>query len=102
MGQWRLQQLLTSFPWWVPILAVAGIVLGVIMLKKYDFSYKKNFWLIVVGFILSVFLAAFVVDQLGLNDIWSHQGQMRRFYQQVEGQGIKVPGQGQGRGRYYK
>jgi len=103
MGQWRLQQLLTSFPLWVPILAVVGIVLGIVMLRKYDFSYKKNFWLIVLGFVLSVILAAFLIDQLGLNDIWSRQGPMRRFYQQVEGQNSITPrGPGHGQGRFYQ
>jgi hypothetical protein len=100
MGQWRFQQFITSFPLWVPVLAIVGIILGIWMLRKYDVSYKNNFWLIVLGFIFSVLLAAFVIDQLGLNDIWSHQGPMRRFYQQIEGQNITAPGgQGQGRGR---
>ena len=58
MGQWRLQQLLSSFPLWIPVLAILGIVLGIWMLRKYDFSYKKNFWLIILGFIFSVILAA--------------------------------------------
>ena len=102
MGQWRLQQLLSSFPLWIPVLAILGIVLGIWMLRKYDFSYKKNFWLIILGFIFSVILAAFVIDQLGLNDMWSRQGPMRRFYQQIEGQAFPR-GQGQGRafGVYY-
>ncbi len=29
MGQWRLQILLSSFPLWVPVLAIAGIVFGI-------------------------------------------------------------------------
>lgn len=87
MGQWRLQLMLGSFPLWVPILAVVGVVLGIVMLRKYDFSYKKNFWLIIAGFIVSIILAAFVLDYLGLSDIWSRQGPMRRLYQQTEGQG---------------
>jgi hypothetical protein len=100
MGQWRLQQILNSFPWWVPILAIIGLGLGIWLLKKYDLAYKKNFWLIVAGFIISVFLAAFILDYSGLNSIWSHQGPMRRFYQQLENQGTSLPrGQGQyGRG----
>ena len=107
MGQWRLQQLVTSFPLWIPVLAVVGIVFGIWMLRKYDFSYKKNFWLIILGFILSVILAAVVIVQLGLNDIWSRQGPMRRFYQQVEGQNStpqRGSGQdrGQGQGRFYQ
>lgn len=87
MGQWRLEIMLNSFPWWIPVLAIAGLVLGVRLLKKYDFSYKKNFWLIIGGFIVSIILAAFLLDYLGLNDSWSRQGPMRRFYQQIEGQG---------------
>lgn len=94
MGQWRLQQLVTSFPLWVPVLAAVGIILGIWMLRKYDFSYKKNFWVIIAGFIVSVILAAFVIDYLGLNDAWSRQGPMRRFYQQVEGR--------QGQGGFYR
>jgi hypothetical protein len=84
MGQWRLQMLLSSFPLWVPILAIAGIVFGIWMLRKYDFSYKKNFWLIMVGFIVSVIIAACIIDHLGLNEIWSKRGPMRGFYQQME------------------
>jgi hypothetical protein len=105
MGQWRLQVMLDNFPLWVPVLAVAGIVLGIVLLKKYDFSYKKNFWVIVAGFVISIILAAFVIDYLGLNDVWSRQGPMRRFYQQIEGQSTTTPrgeGQGQGRGRLYQ
>ena len=87
MGEIRYQQLLSNFPWWAPLLAVIGMTLGIVMLRKYDFSYKKNFWVIVAGLIVSIILAAFVIDYLGLNDAWSRQGPMRRFYQQVEGRG---------------
>ena len=97
MGQWRLEQMISSFPWWVPVLAIVGSGLGIWMLKKYDFSYKKNFWLIVGCFVISIALAAFVLDYSGLNDIWSRQGPMRRFYQKIENQNIILP-KGSGRG----
>jgi hypothetical protein len=102
MGEWRLQLMLNSFPWWVPILAIVGIVSGIWLLKKYDFSYKKNFLLIVTGFVISIFFAAFILDNLGLNDVWSRQGPMRRFYNQIEGADPEFqrgPGQGSGRMR---
>lgn len=98
MEQWRLQIILGSFPWWVPILAILSVGLGIFLLKKYDFTYKKNFWFIAVGFVTSVILAAFILDYLGLNDIWSHQGPMRRFYQQLENHDTSHP-RGQGRGQ---
>ena len=84
MGQWRLETMLNSFPIWVPILAVVGIVFGALLLKKYDFSYKKNFTFIIVGFVISIILSGFLVDSLGLNDVWGRKGNMRRFYQQLE------------------
>ena len=84
MGQWRLELMLDSFPWWVPLLAVGGIVLGIRLLKQYDFSYRKNFIFIILGFILAVILTAYIVDGLGFNEDWSKRGPMRRFYQQME------------------
>ncbi|MDD5681359.1 MAG: hypothetical protein PHI59_09000 [Candidatus Omnitrophica bacterium] len=98
MGQWKLQLMLTNFSWWIPIFAILGIVGGIWLLKKYDFSYKKSFWFIIFGFIISIILAAFILDHSGLNDTWSRQGPMRRLYQKINNQNIIYPkGQGQGR-----
>lgn len=95
-GQWRLQQILDSFPLWVPVVAIVGIVLGVWMLKQYDFSYRKNFWLIILAFILSIILTAYFLDYTGLDNIWMRQGPMMRFYEN-NFQGYPG-GTGQGRG----
>jgi hypothetical protein len=91
-GIGRLNLMLDSFPLWIPVVAVLGIIAGVWILKKYDFSYKKNYRLIVYGFIISVILAAFMVDYLGLNDIWAKRGPMQRFYHQIEYQNMNLPG----------
>lgn len=99
MAGWRLQMMLENFPVWIPILAIGGIVGGVWLLKKYDFSYKKNFYGIVVGFIAAIIIAGLAIDILGLNDLWSRKGMMRRFYQNID-----VPVErpyGPGRGMYY-
>lgn len=84
MASWRLQLMLENFPWWVPVLAVVGIILGVNLLKKYDFSYQKNFKLIVISFVLAVFAAGLMIDKLGLNDYWIRRGRMRQIYQRLE------------------
>ena len=76
--------MLDSFPLWVPVLAVTGIILGIWMLKKYDFSYKKNFYLIIMGIITSVMIAGLLIYYSGLNDVWSHKGVVRGLYQQSE------------------
>lgn len=81
-AQWRLQLILASFPLWIPILAIGGILLGIWLLKKYDFSYQKNFKLIIFTFILSILMTAFLLDYTGLNDTWMSRGPMRRFREQ--------------------
>jgi hypothetical protein len=91
MGQWRFEQMLSSFPFWVPITALLGIVFGVIFLKKYDFSYKKNFPLIVFGFILTIVITAFIIDFTGLNNLWMMRQPMRRFQQQNNKLQIQTP-----------
>ena len=83
-GYGRLEMMLDSFPLWVPVLAVTGIILGIWMLKKYDFSYKKNFYLIIMGIITSVMIAGLLIYYSGLNDVWSHKGVVRGLYQQSE------------------
>jgi len=89
-GYGKLTMMFESFPFWIPILAILGIGIGILLLRKYDFSYKKNFIAIIVGFIASTIIAGFAIDRLGLNDVWSHGKTMRGFYQQME-KGIKVP-----------
>lgn len=83
MGEWRLQLMLQSFPLWIPFLALVSLVPGVWLLKQFDFSYKKNFVLIICGFIVSIVLAAVILDYSGLDTLWYKQGPMRRFYQQI-------------------
>lgn len=84
MGEWRLQLMTENFPWWILLLAVGGIVFGIYLLRKYDFSYKKNFSLIAGVFVIALILAAFLINLTGINDLWSRQGSMRRFYQRYQ------------------
>jgi hypothetical protein len=82
MGQIRLEQLLSSFPWWAPLLAVVGLIAGIWIMRKYDFSYKFNFPMIIVGFILAVVIAGWTIDYLNLDNIWFRQGPMRGIMRQ--------------------
>ncbi len=84
MRLWRLETLLSQLPLWIPILAVLALWGGVKLLKKYDFSYKKNFLLIIVGLVLAIILAAFAIDSLGFNEFWARKEPMRRFYQNLD------------------
>lgn len=82
-GQYRLEQLLSTFSWWMPVLAIIGLIIGISLLRKYDFSYKINFRLLIMGLIVSVLITGFVIDMTGLNDFWlqrgNGQGQFRNF-----------------------
>lgn len=102
LWEWRLSQIISTFPWWLPVLAVIGMMAGIFFLRRYEFTYKRNFGLIIVGFVASIVMAAWLMDYLGLNESWSKQGPMRQFYQQLEGQDYPKglgPGRGQGSGR---
>ncbi len=100
LAAWRVQSILSTFPWWIPVAAVVGIFIAIWLLKKYDISYKKNFSLIVVAFIVSVLFAGLLLDQIGLNEHLS-RGRMRKFYQEYEilderggaAKGVKQKGQ---------
>ena len=92
-GTYRLQEILASFPWWAPMLALVGLILGIWLLKKYDFSYKRNFLLIIVGLLIAILIAGITIDYLDLNDIWMKRGPMRQYWQQM-GSGPGRNGQG--------
>lgn len=79
MYQYRFQLIVSNFPWWIFLLAVLGIFAGIKLLKNYDFSYKKNFLLIIVGYILVIIFSAFIIDYLNLNQFFYGKG-WRRFY----------------------
>jgi ABC-type sulfate transport system permease subunit len=76
----RIQTIISTFPWWIPIVAIIGIILAIWLLKKYDFSYKKNSSLIIITFIISILVAGFLLDKLGLNE-YLLKGRMKKFYQ---------------------
>lgn len=83
-GYGKLTMMFESFPFWIPILAILGMGAGILLLRKYDFSYKKNFFAVTIGFIASVIVAGLIIDSLGLNNAWSKRGLMKGFYQQIE------------------
>jgi len=90
MGSYRFLALVTSFPWWALLLVILGFSTGVWFLRKYDFSYKKNFWIIVAGFISALIIAGWILDATGLDNIWFRQGPMRGIYKIKQGNGWKL------------
>jgi len=100
MASYRLDQILSSFPWWAPVLAIVGLVAGIWFLRKYDFSFKVNFRVIIVIFILAIIVGGWLIDSLGLNDILIRRGPMRdvmRHY--IQDNNIQGNGQGWSKNR---
>ncbi len=81
---WRLDVMISSIPLWIPILAITGVIVGVYLLKRYDFSYRKNFAHIVIIILLAILVASWSINQLGLNQTWSTRTPMRKFYEQLD------------------
>jgi len=53
------------------------LIIGIWLIQQYDFSYKKNSWIIITGFVLAILIAGYVVDMTGLNDAMMHYGPMK-------------------------
>jgi hypothetical protein len=81
MGQYRLEQLLSTFSWWMPVLAILGLIVGIWLLNKYDFSYKINFKLLIAGLITAVLITGFIIDMMGFNDFWLKKGRGQGYGQ---------------------
>jgi uncharacterized paraquat-inducible protein A len=84
MADRRVAMMLFHFPWWLLVLSVLGVLVGVKLLKKYDFSYKKNFNLVVVILVLTMLVAGVLFDRMGLNEKIIKNRLGIRLYQGLE------------------
>lgn len=103
MANYRFDQILSNFPLWVPVLAIVGLVAGICLLRKYDFSFKVNFKVVIIGFILAVIAGGWIIDSIGLNDVLVRRGPMkgimRQYMQDYSLQGGLEDGPSWGRNR---
>lgn len=83
----KLDFVLTTLPWYIPVLAIVGLVGGYLLLKRYDFSYRKNFSLITVIIILALIMGSYLLDRLGLDSFLSGRGYFRQIYGQEQKKG---------------
>ena len=76
-AQYKLDQMLSDFPWWIIIFTIISLTIGIWLIRKYDFSYKIKPWIVVSGFILIIVMAGWAIDTIGLNDTLLHRGPMK-------------------------
>ena len=94
MGEYRLDQMLSSFPWWAVVVAILGLVIGIWLLRRYDFSYKINFKVIAISFVVAIIVAGWIIDMTGLNDTLFRQGPRQGIMRQYLQENNIQPGQG--------
>jgi glucan phosphoethanolaminetransferase (alkaline phosphatase superfamily) len=79
MKQYKFEQIIANFPWWIIVLAILSLIVGIWFIRQYDFSYKKNLWVIIASFILAIILGGLIVDMSGINDILYKKEPMKRM-----------------------
>lgn len=75
------QAFIGSFPWVYFLVTLVSFILGLLLIKKYDISYKFNWKLIVMGVLSVSFILGLLLDQSGLHEKLTHQRMMRNLYE---------------------
>ena len=78
-AEYRLEKMLSEFPWWIIIIAIVGLVLGIWIIKKFDFAHKIKPWILIASFILAILVAGFITDKTGVNDVLIKHNSMRKM-----------------------
>ncbi|MFC1626705.1 hypothetical protein ACFL1P_00710 [Patescibacteria group bacterium] len=79
-GRLGIRPMFVTFPFGLLFLSMGSLFVGSMLLKRYDFSYKKSFVGIVIGLIASIITFGFILDKLGLNDRLLKVNQFRPIY----------------------
>jgi len=79
----KIDRVISIFPWWALIVAISGLVIGIILIRRYDFSYKINPKAIVFSIILVAIISGVLIDAFGFNDFLNRKGLMRRMMRGV-------------------
>lgn len=87
MRAYRLETLQELFHWWIPVAAVLGLLTGLWLLRRYEFSYKKSFLWIVLWFALAVVTASALFVTTGAHEMIVERGPMRELVKPWRGEG---------------
>ena len=97
MGEYRLSLIMANIPWFTIFLAIVGMILGLWMLKKYDFILKINFKILIIIFLSAIITAGWFIDSMGINDLLTKRGPMQGIMREYRDNN-NLRGQGGGRG----
>jgi hypothetical protein len=96
----RFQMMLENFPVWLIILSATSLAFGIWIFKKYNFTYKLDFRISTVLFVLIIILSSLVINSLGFNDLFMKRGPMKGTMQKYLNSDSKIehmPGSGWGK-----
>lgn len=79
-GGFGLKPFLATFPWLPLLIAIGGILSGLVLLRRYDISYKKSFLALVIGLVALVLTTGFLLDYIGLNERMERLRPLRPLY----------------------
>ena len=93
--EYRLETLQEMFHWWIPVLALVSLGIGVWLLRRYEFSYKQNFVYVALVFGVAVLAATSLLVVTGVHEALVQRGPMSELVKPWRDEGR---GYGQQRG----
>lgn len=94
----KISLVIATLPWYIPVLAVSGLIGGYYLLKRYDFSYSRNRAVVFGLIVLALFLGSLALNRLGIDEFLGRRGYFKQIYSQM---GPSSPSQRPGRGAGY-
>lgn len=79
-GRLGIPLFVTTIPWTVLLASVVAVAAGLTILKRYEFSYKKNFLVPAIVLIVVVGVLGFLLDRIGFNERVAPHRPLRPFY----------------------
>ena len=76
----KINYILSSLPWYLPVIAVLSLVGGYLILKRYDFSYRKNISFILAIIVSGLVLGSFLLHKLNVDRFMQRRGYFRQIY----------------------
>ena len=77
----KLDFILNNLPWYIPVFALVGLLGGYLLLRRYDFSYRKNFGYILLAVLIGLILGSYTLSTPRLDDFLTRRGYFRQIYQ---------------------
>jgi uncharacterized membrane protein len=80
MASFRLDALLSAYPWWAIVVALVAFFIARYLYKKSESSYKHNSITIIGVIVSSILLGAFLLHLLGFDQYMARKGHFRGMY----------------------